>query len=155
MWLSVLLVSNCSTSARPFHTGCVTDVPSKATQVVDPASRSFNRERCISQSPISKSKPCAFASTAASWPGFGASAFSTAASPLTRVSVAIQFTSQVFPPSPEKDCSNRQEFSPVSEITNRTRIVLPFQVSSPTNSPLPWLNAPTVGGSSAPALLFA
>ena len=47
----------------------------------------------------------------------------------TRVSVAIQFTSQVFPPSSENDCSKRHEVGVMSEITNRTKIPRPFSVS--------------------------
>ncbi len=37
-----------------------------------------------------------------------------------RVSIAIQFTSQVFPPSSENDCSNRSESGVIVETTNRT-----------------------------------
>jgi hypothetical protein len=47
----------------------------------------------------------------------------------TRVSVAIQFSSQVFPPSSENDCSKRHEAGVMSEITNRTKIARPFSVS--------------------------
>src|SRR5215813_2405455 len=47
----------------------------------------------------------------------------------TRVSVAIQFTSHVLPPSSENACSKWQEFGVISEMTNRTRIARPFKVS--------------------------
>src|SRR6185369_5843214 len=47
----------------------------------------------------------------------------------TRVSTAIQFTSQVLPPSSENACSKRHEFGVMSEMTNRTRIARPFSVS--------------------------
>src|SRR5262245_34150872 len=47
----------------------------------------------------------------------------------TRVSIAIQFTSQVFPPSSENDCSKRQEFGVMSEIRKRTKIARPLNVS--------------------------
>ena len=50
-------------------------------------------------------------------------------SSFTRVSIAIQFTSQVFPPSSENDCSKRQELGVTSDITKRTKIALPFSVS--------------------------
>ena len=46
-----------------------------------------------------------------------------------RVSVAFQFTSQVFPPSSEKACSKWHEFGVMSEITNRTRMARPSRVS--------------------------
>jgi hypothetical protein len=46
-----------------------------------------------------------------------------------RVSVAIQFTSQVLPPSSENACSNRHEFGVMSEITNRTKMARPLSVS--------------------------
>jgi hypothetical protein len=38
----------------------------------------------------------------------------------SRVSVAIQFTSQVLPPSSEKACSKRHESGVMPEMTNRT-----------------------------------
>src|SRR5262245_33945664 len=47
----------------------------------------------------------------------------------TRVSVAIQFTSQVLPPSSENACSNLAELGVMSDITNRTRMARPFRVS--------------------------
>ena len=37
----------------------------------------------------------------------------------TRVSMAIQFTSQVLPPSVENDCSNLQDFDLVSWMMKR------------------------------------
>lgn len=46
-----------------------------------------------------------------------------------RVSVAIQLTSQVFPPSAENDCSKRQEVRVTSEMTKRTRIARPLYIS--------------------------
>src|SRR6266536_6455608 len=61
------------------------------------------------------------------------------------VSTAIQFTSQVLPPSSENDCSKRQEFGVMSEITNRTRMARPLNVSWSKNSPRPFLNSPIVG----------
>jgi hypothetical protein len=45
---------------------------------------------------------------------------------LTRVSTAIQFTSQVLPPSSEKACSKRHESAEMSDQTFRTKIVLPL-----------------------------
>src|SRR6266849_6159744 len=63
-----------------------------------------------------------------------------------RVSTAIQFTSQVLPPSAENDCSNRQEFDVMSEMTNRTRIVRPLRVSWLKNSPRSFVNWPMAGG---------
>src|SRR5260370_21923835 len=47
-------------------------------------------------------------------------------SSFTRVSVAIQFTSQVLPPSSENACSTWEEFGAMSEMTNRTSMVLPL-----------------------------
>ena len=52
-------------------------------------------------------------------------------SSLPRVSVAIQFTSQVLPPSSENDCSKRTDVGVISEMTNRTRIARPLNVSCP------------------------
>ena len=46
-----------------------------------------------------------------------------------RVSVAIQFTSQVLPPSSENACSKRQEFAVMSDQTLRTRIMRPLKFS--------------------------
>src|SRR5207249_5662567 len=65
-----------------------------------------------------------------------------------RVSTAIQFTSQVLPPSSENDCSNRQEFDVMSEMTNRTRMARPLRVSWLKNSPRPFVNRPMAGGRS-------
>jgi hypothetical protein len=48
---------------------------------------------------------------------------------LTRVSIAIQFTSQFFPPSAENDCSKRHEFGVMSEITKRTKMARPLKCS--------------------------
>jgi hypothetical protein len=45
------------------------------------------------------------------------------------VSLAIQLTSQVLPPSAENACSKRQEVGVMSKITNRTRMARPFRVS--------------------------
>src|SRR5436190_16512644 len=45
------------------------------------------------------------------------------------VSIAIQFISQVLPPSSEKACSKRQESGLMSEMTKRTRIARPLKVS--------------------------
>src|SRR4029077_10796369 len=47
----------------------------------------------------------------------------------TRVSTAIQLTSQVLPPSSEKDCSKWQEIGVMSEITNRTKMARPLYIS--------------------------
>ena len=47
----------------------------------------------------------------------------------TRVSTAIQFVSQVLPPSSENACSNRQEFSVMSIHTLRTKIIRPLNGS--------------------------
>src|SRR6266702_3899668 len=63
-----------------------------------------------------------------------------------RVSTAIQFTSQILPPSSENDCSNRQEFEVMSEMTNRTRTTRPLRVSRLKNSPRPFANRPMAGG---------
>lgn len=46
-----------------------------------------------------------------------------------RVSVAIQLTSQVLPPSSENDCTKRAESGLMSQITKRTRIARPLSVS--------------------------
>ncbi|MBA3583576.1 MAG: hypothetical protein H0W36_03435 [Gemmatimonadetes bacterium] len=48
-----------------------------------------------------------------------------------RVSTAIQFTSQVLPPSAENACSKRQDVGVISEMTKRTKICRPFSVSWP------------------------
>src|SRR5215468_11190323 len=48
----------------------------------------------------------------------------------TRVSVAIQFTSQVLPPSSENACSKRHEFGVMFEITKRTKMDRPLNVPS-------------------------
>src|SRR5215813_12471990 len=72
----------------------------------------------------------------------------------TRVSVAIQLTSQVLPPSSENACSKRHEFGVMSEITNRTKMARPFSVSWLKNSPRPFLNSPIEGGLSAPPALL-
>src|SRR4029077_13671683 len=70
-----------------------------------------------------------------------------------RVSVAIQFNSHVFPPSSENACSNRHEFESSCEMTNRTRIARPpSRVSTPKNSPRPFLNSPYTGGLRVPPL---
>jgi hypothetical protein len=45
------------------------------------------------------------------------------------VSVAIQLTSQVFPPSAEKACSKWHEVAVMSEMTKRTKMARPFSVS--------------------------
>ena len=50
-------------------------------------------------------------------------------SSFTRVSVAIQFTSQVLPPSSENACSKRHESGVMSDQTFRTRMVLPLNDS--------------------------
>ncbi len=47
----------------------------------------------------------------------------------TRVSTAIQFVSQVLPPSSENDCSKRHEFAVMSIHTLRTRIIRPLNGS--------------------------
>jgi hypothetical protein len=47
----------------------------------------------------------------------------------TRVSSAIQFTSHVFPPSSEKACSKCTDVAVMSEITKRTKIAFPRNVS--------------------------
>ena len=46
-----------------------------------------------------------------------------------RVWSVIQFTSQVFPPSSENDCSKCGTFVSVFDQINRTIIILPFNVS--------------------------
>jgi hypothetical protein len=71
-----------------------------------------------------------------------------------RVSVAIQLTSHVLPPSSEKDCSKWHEFAVMSEITKRTRMARPFRGSWSKNSPRPFLNSPIVGWLTVPARLF-
>src|SRR5262249_38529009 len=73
----------------------------------------------------------------------------------TRVSTAIQFTSQVLPPSSENACSNRQELGVMSEITNRTKMARPLNVSWLKNSPRPFLKPPIVGWLRAPLWLLA
>ena len=47
----------------------------------------------------------------------------------TRVSTAIQFVSQVLPPSSENACSKRQEFAVMSIHTLRTKIIRPLNGS--------------------------
>jgi len=47
----------------------------------------------------------------------------------TRVSTAIQFVSQVLPPSSENACSKRHEFAVMSDHTLRTRIIRPLNGS--------------------------
>jgi hypothetical protein len=47
----------------------------------------------------------------------------------TRVSIAIQFTSQVLPPSAENDCSNLQDSVLMSEMMKRTRTGRPLKFS--------------------------
>ena len=47
-------------------------------------------------------------------------------SSLTRTWSVIQFTSQVLPPSSEKDCSKWGESVSVFDQMNRTRMLLPF-----------------------------
>src|SRR5437667_11739461 len=74
---------------------------------------------------------------------------------LTRVSIAIQFTSHVLPPSVENDCSNLQDSGLMSEMMKRTRTGRPLKSSWSKNSPRPFLNSPTVGVPSVPALLLA
>jgi hypothetical protein len=44
----------------------------------------------------------------------------------TRVSIAIQFTSQVLPPSVENDCSNLHDSGLMSEMMKRTRTGRPY-----------------------------
>src|SRR6266487_1291823 len=72
----------------------------------------------------------------------------------TRVSIAIQFTSQVLPPSSENACSKRPESGVMSDQTFRTRMLLLLSVSWEKNSPRPFLNSPIVGGSSVPLALL-
>jgi len=50
-------------------------------------------------------------------------------SSFTLVSTAIQFTSQVFPPSSENACSKRHESGVISDMMNRTRTARPLYVS--------------------------
>src|SRR2546425_10417733 len=69
-----------------------------------------------------------------------------------RVSVAIQFTSHVLPPSSENACSKRHEFGVMSEMTKRTKMARPSSVSWAKNSPRPFLNSPMVGGLMVPPL---
>jgi hypothetical protein len=71
------------------------------------------------------------------------------------VSIAIQFTSHVLPPSFENDCSKRHDVGVMSDITNRTRIDRPLNVSWLKNSPRPFLNSPIDGCVSVPSLMFA
>jgi hypothetical protein len=47
----------------------------------------------------------------------------------------FQFTSEVLPPSSEKDCSNRHEFEVMSDMKNRTKMARPLLVSWSKNSP--------------------
>ncbi len=47
----------------------------------------------------------------------------------TRVSIAIQFTSQVLPPSVENDCSNLQDSGLMSEMMKRTSTGRPLKSS--------------------------
>src|SRR6266498_2593607 len=79
------------------------------------------------------------------------------ASSFARVSMAIQFTSQVLPPSSENACSKRHEPGVMSDITNRTRTVRPLgpDGSVSKNSPRPFLNSPIVGWLRVPPLLLA
>ena len=60
----------------------------------------------------------------------------------TRWKVAIQLTSQLFPPSSEKACSKRNALGVMSEKTKRTRTARPSNVSWSKNSPRPSLKRP-------------
>src|SRR5260370_35558158 len=62
-------------------------------------------------------------------------------SSFTRVSVALQLTSQVLPPSSENACSKRHESGVVSDIANQTKRTRPFNVLWPKNAPRPSLNS--------------
>src|SRR4030095_8094581 len=75
-------------------------------------------------------------------------------SSFNRVSVPLQFTSQVLPPSSENACSKRHEFGVMSEITNRTKMARPFTVSWSKNSPRPFFNSPIVGRLRLPLMLL-
>ena len=61
------------------------------------------------------------------------------------MSIAIQFASQVLPPSSENACSKRHELAVISDMTNRTKMVLPFNVSWSKNSPRPGPELPDRG----------
>src|SRR5262249_20069706 len=76
-------------------------------------------------------------------------------SAFNRVSVAIQLTSQVLPPSSENACSKRHEFGVMFEITKRTKMDRPLNFSWLKNSPRPFLNSPIVGWLMVPPLLLA
>ena len=69
----------------------------------------------------------------------------------TRVSVATQLVSQVLPSSSENACSKRIDVGVTSEMTKRTRIRRPLNVSLLKNSPRPFLNWPTAGAVSVPS----
>src|SRR5258706_8073871 len=71
------------------------------------------------------------------------------------VSVAIQLTSYVLPPSSENDCSKRQEVAVMSLMTNRTKMARSLSVSWPENSPRPFLNSPIAGVPRVPPPLLA
>src|ERR1700704_3033260 len=75
----------------------------------------------------------------------------------TRVWSVIQLTSQVLPPSSEKDCSKCGVSVLVFVQINRTRTDLPLgpEGSVSKNSPRPFLNSPIVGAPMAPLLLVA
>src|SRR5581483_10357926 len=109
------------------------------------------------QLPISKSKLCAplCGSELVSAFDFETSELWARNSSCTRVSVAIQLTSHVLPPSSENACSKRHEVEVMSDQTFRTRIILPSNSSWSKNSPRPFLNSPTVGWPRVPTLLFA
>jgi len=58
----------------------------------------------------------------------------------TRVSIATQLTSQVLPSSSEKACSKRHDVAVMSEMTKRSRMGRPLNVSLSKNVPRPFLN---------------
>src|ERR1700677_1759168 len=105
----------------------------------------------MSQEPNSKSKSCCPSFTVSG----GVLGKFLSDSSFTRVSVAIQLTSQLLPPSSENACSNRHESGVMSDQTFRTRMVLPLNSSRSKNSPRPFLNSPIVGWLRRPLLLFA
>ncbi len=99
--------------ARPFQILLVTEVPSISVHLVEPVSGCRRRRMCIFHAPKSKSKSCwpscPVEATGAAVPGGGVLTlpgwgWPHTASPV-RIWSEIQLTSQVLPPSGEKDCS--------------------------------------------------
>jgi len=120
----------CPSIHRAGETGRWRSTRLRENQTALPPRRGSEITSCIptSQSVQDADWPCRSRSISI-WSATVQCALSDSA--FTRVSVAIQLTSQVLPPSSENACSKRHEFGVMSEITNRTewlgRSVFPGQ----------------------------